>query len=103
MPDGATLRDHYTIVARSGRHVPELDPLPAPPACGDLLDAYWQMRQAAGSNGMGPNSITYEALAAWQNVFGARLSPWEIETLLALDSAALTAIREQQNNGNNGR
>lgn len=95
-PDGATYRDHLRVAAQAGMEVPELDPLPVPAGCEGLLQAFWRLRRAAGSNGMAPNPITFESLVAWQEVHGVRLTPWEVETVVDLDVAALEVIREQQ-------
>jgi hypothetical protein len=48
---------------------------------------YWFCSLAAGrsSNGYGPNALTAVEIAAWCQVSGHRLMPWEFELIRALD------------------
>lgn len=45
---------------------------------------------------MGASAIPQSEIRAWMDNHGVELTPWEIETLQALDQAALAAIAEQQ-------
>lgn len=103
MGDGTKLADHYRAVAAMGVAVPELEPPPVPAACQALLAAFWQLRQAAGSNGVGPASITHQSVAAWAGLYGVTFTPWEVETLFVMDAAALEAHRGGAKSGNNSR
>ena len=40
---------------------------------------------------MGATPIALADIVAWQTLMGVCLTPWEIDTLLQLDSAALAA------------
>ena len=40
---------------------------------------------------MGAAPIALADIVAWQTLMGVQLTPWEIETLLQLDAAALAA------------
>jgi hypothetical protein len=46
------------------------------------------------SSGMAPQPIGWRDLQAWQDVRQVALTPWEIDTLMALDTAAMESIRE---------
>jgi hypothetical protein len=100
MPDGATLRQHLVAAAQSGVDVPELEPVPVPLGCSGILDVFWHLRRQAG-NGFGASAITFESLVAWQRLYGVQLSPWEIDTIITLDSVALIEMAAQ--NVNNSR
>ena len=65
---------------------------PLPPGTDALWGAFLQLHRSRGSAGMGPASIGWQDLAAWQQVAGVQLTPWEIDTLLALDSVALSHL-----------
>lgn len=94
MPDGATRREHLMIAAASGCDIPELEPMPVPRGCIELMEVFWRLRRAAGSNGMGPNAITFEAIHAWQAMNKCPLTPWELETIEQLDAEAMAAVRK---------
>lgn len=42
----------------------------------------------------GPGRITRGEIAAWQAITGVTLSPWEAETLIAIDRAAVAAQQD---------
>lgn len=46
---------------------------------------------AARPGGMGPSAISFSDIAAWQQLTGIELNPWELDTLQALDQVALKA------------
>lgn len=88
-PDGSTLRDHLQVAAQHGTTDARLGSTP-PPAGAMLYDLFVQLN-AARPVGMGPGAIPPSELLAWQQLMGVRLSPWEADTLLAMDRAALAA------------
>lgn len=53
-----------------------------------LWRAFTQL-SGARRTGMGPSAITLVDIEAWCRLSGVRLSPWELDTLLAIDSAML--------------
>lgn len=89
-PDGSTLRQHLQAAAAAGAPPdPRLNSRP-PEAAAALYDLFVALN-AARPVGMGPNAIPPSEMLAWQQLHGVRLSPWEAETLLAMDRAALAA------------
>lgn len=89
--DGATLRDHYEILAeRTGRTVREIHGAPdLPDGCSMLWRDFIAMHGARGSTGFGPMRITWADLDAFQRVMGIRLAPWELEAIRRADGAYL--------------
>jgi hypothetical protein len=90
------LGEHLQAAAAASGRVPdELVAPPLPPAVAALWEAFAALSAARGSNGFGPNPLTYADLAAWQQVHGVPLTGWEAEILLALDRVALATIHAQ--------
>lgn len=96
MTDGATYRDHLIAVESAGMDTGELEPLPIPPGADELFALFWQLRRAAGSNGMAPNAISFSEVGAWQALTGVTLTPAEVDILLSMDNAALAAFSESK-------
>lgn len=63
--------------------------LPDVPAATGMVLSAWRDMSAARGGGFGPEPIGWPDMAGWQSATGIQLSPWEIETLRAMDSAAL--------------
>ena len=80
----------------AGHHTGELEPRPIPSDCHALLAAFWSMRRSAGSNGMGPNAISYSEILAWQSLTCVQLTPFEVDLLFVMDNAALAAFAEKK-------
>jgi len=108
-PDGATEREHLLSVERqTGRRLIALDG-PALPADGAHVWAwFFELSAGRGSNGLGPNPISYLDLLAWTVLTGTITRPAEIEAIMALDRAWLAApttdvpIRTVSNNHQSG-
>ena len=79
---------------RSGVSTGELDEEPLPAGCELLVELYWQLRRAAGSNGMGHAAISFSEIAAWQSLSGVALTPAELDLLTDMDASALAAFSE---------
>lgn len=45
---------------------------------------------------MGMAAITYQDLSAWQDISGVRLTPWEADTILEMDSAVRAVMAKEQ-------
>lgn len=89
-PDGATLRAHLQAGARA-TGVPDARLLARPPqAAAGLVNAWLELASAAQS-GMGRVPVPPSEIAAWQANHRVRLTPWEIDTLVAMDRAAQAA------------
>ena len=81
---------------RAGEDVPGLEAPELPPSCAWLWSAFLQLNATRGSNGMGPSAIGPADLLAWQQLRGLELTPWEVDTLFALDNAAMRASADAQ-------
>jgi hypothetical protein len=80
---------------RAGIDTGELDPPPTPAGFEELLEAFWQLRRSAGSNGMTPNAITHSEILAWQTLNRVTLEPLEVDMVFAMDNAAIAAFAEK--------
>lgn len=90
MPDGSTMRDHLMSVARQKRRrVAQLDGPPIPFRLAHVWQWFLELHQARGSNGWGPNAISYGDLYAWSRLTLRLPRPAEIEALFAVDAAFL--------------
>lgn len=86
--DGAPLREHLLAEARMTGETSPLLRAELPAWAGGLWQAYTELadeRQA----GMGPCGIQGTQILAWQRLAGVRLTPWEVDTLRAVDRAVL--------------
>jgi hypothetical protein len=92
--EGGTLRQHLQqLHAQTGQLDPELaEELPAEAAA--LWGAYLQL-SASRARGFGPSAITYVEIEAWQRLQGVQLTPWELDTLTAMDLAAMAEQGKQ--------
>lgn len=85
--DGRTLRDHLVAAERGHGYTHPLLKADLPPG-GDLL---WQaLQQLAGARPQGlgaAGAIPPSEVHAWQCLNGLQLTPWEVETLQAMDTA----------------
>jgi len=79
------------VARATGQTPPELIPLPIPPGCEAVWSVFLDLHNRWGNHGMGVSSIGLADIVAWQALMDVRLTPWEIDTLLHLDSAALAA------------
>lgn len=70
-----------------------VDPLPK--VISPIWNAFIAMHDARGSNGHAPNAITWQDIAAWQQVSGNALTPWELDTIRAIDGVAMAAFAKQ--------
>jgi hypothetical protein len=63
------------------------------------MDYLWQwfmaLHNRRGSNGFSALPISWEALDAWARRMQIEPTPWEVETIFAVDDACLTVKAEQ--------
>jgi hypothetical protein len=92
MQDGATVRDHLLQVAKiTGSIPPELIEPELLPGC----DVVWQMFLSLHNGRDGENKpISWRDLYAWQQIQNLSLDVFEIDLLIAMDRAALAALKE---------
>lgn len=95
MSDGATLRDHLiAAAANTGRLDPRVNALP-PAGTEHLWSAFIDLHGARQS-GFGVAAIAPSEVAAWCSLRGVRLTPWEVDTLAAVDRAVVGVMNEQK-------
>lgn len=84
--DGTTQRAHLESVERqTGRRPSALDG-PEPPVDGTHVWAWFlELSAGRGSNGFGPNPISWLDLLAWTVLTGTITRPAEINAIMALD------------------
>ena len=97
--DGAPLKVH---LERAWRATGRMDPLLAehrravlPPA----IEPLWRLFvELSGTRlaGEALQPITCTEIEAWQRLQGVRLTPWEADTLLAMDRALRSAPRDRK-------
>ena len=92
-PDGNTLHQHLLAAAEAtGRPEPALLKR-VPRAASALWEAFCELA-ASRPAGMAPAAIPGTEIEAWQRLSGVQLSGWEVDTLRAMDRAALAAMSE---------
>ncbi len=70
---------------QTGRRPPALDGPPIPADGEHVWLWFLDLNAARGSNGFGPNPISYPDLAAWVAMTGIIVMPSEVAALMALD------------------
>jgi hypothetical protein len=94
-PDGSTLRQHLQVAAAAGATPdPRLAGRP-PAAAAALWDAFLSLN-AARPAGLAPSAITPADMLAWQQLHGVRFTAWEVDTLQAMDRAALATAAQHR-------
>lgn len=92
-PDGYTLREHLLNGARQRRDYSALAMPELPPGCAHVWNTYNEL--AAGRSAMG-GGIPPSEIVAWQQLHGVVLSPWELDTVHAIDRAVQAVMDKQQ-------
>lgn len=91
--DGQPLRVHLEAEARATGQPHPLLAARVPMAGQGLWEVYCDIA-ASRPVGMGPSVVPSSEYVAWQSITGVRLSPWEVDTLRAMDRAAVAALAE---------
>ena len=94
-PDGKPLRDHLLAAAHNGA---PLDPrLVAPPPAGAemLWHTFCELAAARPTGLAGDKPVPPSEVQAWCAGRRVRLSPWDLDTLAAMDRTALAAAQAQ--------
>ena len=92
--DGATLRTHLQRLAANTGRVDERLTLECPAGCAAIWVAFAQLGRARPA-GFGASGIPWSEIEAWQRLMGVNLSPWELSTLVDLDSRVLSKARSK--------
>jgi hypothetical protein len=79
--------EHLQSVADRGIPVPQLD-LPEPGPLAYVYDIFGAVG-AARQGGFGPSPLAWAEIEAWSRLYGARLLPYELTALRAIDAAFL--------------
>lgn len=99
-PDGDTLRGYLQWQAQASGHAdPRLTAQP-PKGCESLWATYCEL-SAMRPSGMGVSPIPGAEYESWQRLNGIALTPWEVDTLKAMDSAARSAAADAQHQSRN--
>ncbi len=93
--DGAPLRTHLQRLAQSTGKVDTRLFNEIPRALEPLWQAYQRLAGARRS-GMGLSPLTLTDIEAWCRLHGVTFTPWELDTLLDLDAAALSVAADNQ-------
>lgn len=93
--DGQPLREHLLAAAHlSGQAAPELQATPPVGGAG-LWATYCALSGARPASFGGALPVPPSEVLAWCSLRGVRLTPWESDTLQAMDRAALAVLAEQ--------
>jgi len=91
-PDGAAEREHLLSVERqTGRRPAALDGPDLPEDGAHVWAWFLHLSAGRGSNGFGPNPLSWLDLLAWTALTGIITRPAEIEAIMALDCVWLAA------------
>lgn len=98
--DGATLRTHLQRLAQNTSRVDDRLLEEVPRSLRYLWDAFTDLG-AKRRAGMGASPLTFVDIESWSRLYGVRLNPWELDTLIQLDVVTLNKAAEQQANQRN--
>ena len=96
-PDGTTERDHLEAYQKATGKTPEaLHVPPVPPGTEEIWAAFGALSGArAPAFGGASSPIVLSEIVAWQQLHGVELVPWEVDTILAIDRAAMAVLSEK--------
>ena len=97
--DGSPLRAHLQAEARATGQPDDRLLMQVPREGAALWDAFTDLA-AARPMGMAAGAIPHSEIEAWQRLYATRLTGWEVDTLKAMDRAALAAMTAAQSNHN---
>jgi hypothetical protein len=76
-------------MAARGQVDDRLTPPPIPTEVRGLYEVFYTL-SAARRSGFGACALTFTDIESWSRLSGVDLTPWELETLIAMDAAALS-------------
>lgn len=101
--DGATLREHYAVLAaRRGRMPDEAVAPEVPEAALYLWQWFGELARGRGGSGFGPNPISWQDIRAWGDLTGIEPTVFEVECLMAIDQAYLNGATASKQKGKHG-
>jgi hypothetical protein len=94
--DGTTLRAHAQAIAKGAGQVPEeYQSLPFPEALSHCWHWFIALSRSRSSNGFGANPISYNEIVSWSDLTGVRPDPIEVQAIISLDAAYMSAQAEE--------
>lgn len=90
---GGTLREHLQAAAKTTGNVDPRLLATVPEGTSALWAAYCDLASARPA-GMGASAIPSTEYEAWQRLARVQFTPWELDTLKAMDRAALDVMAE---------
>ena len=95
---GVSEREHLEQVEKAtGKRPAALDGPPLPEIADPVWTTFASLHARRNSGMEGPQPLSYEAILAWCNLYGIRLSLWEMEVIEALDALWLRIVQEHKN------
>lgn len=90
------MREHLQSVYRQTGVLPaELENAVEVPATLEYLwNWFLELHRARGSNGYGPDSLSYTEILAWSTLTGRIIEPWEVQILKDIDTSYLINASE---------
>jgi hypothetical protein len=82
------------VARKRGKAAPKAPVLP--PEAVHVWNAFVQLSSARTSNGFGPDPVTFTEVAAYVDLTGDVLDPWEIEAIREMDHAFLVSAAESK-------
>ena len=79
----------------TGRKTPELELPDLPDRCESIWNAFLMLNQTRPFAEGGCSGITWSEIHAWQSANHLRMSPWELDTIAALDRAVLPILNKK--------
>jgi hypothetical protein len=89
--DGSRLRDHALHILKATGETPEeYQSLKAPDAVVHCWHWFIELNRTRASNGFGQNPISYTEIVSWSQLTGVVPEPFEVQAIMALDSAYMS-------------
>jgi hypothetical protein len=67
-----------------------------PDGCGNVWELWQDINSGLDGSGMGPATITWTALRAWESCNATKLEAWEIKAIKGIHGEWLAALKKSQ-------